>query len=432
VRADAADRIGAAPSPESLEPRVSIPRIFAVGLVLPFAHLHRVILAGLIPAILVVGFFMTPVGAAALDFGRFVSELYASGVAASPAAGPPPSVAAAGWALLVIFIATALWLCGWQRAAARDFAEPIGRWLLQSVIRLPGYTVALIVWTIMPFIATLPGTTLIGWALQRSVEKAEVGMPNGLGVSPHMLTPVQWWVAGIGALTFALLGLWVSARLSSLPALVASQGWRRSSGRAWRFSGGHGLRAFGFPARLFAYRLSAHRGRFDNRPLRCDKARQHDRLRRPRIDQCADHHDRHAGGWCCRYVLAYVDCRVAGARECRPRRPARSYDLRLSLRMILESALLDVKPGQETAFEAAMKEARPLIAATPGFRSIAVRRCLETPNRYLLLVEWEKLEDHTVGFRQSPRYQEWRALLHHFYDPFPTVEHFGANVLGGD
>jgi heme-degrading monooxygenase HmoA len=97
--------------------------------------------------------------------------------------------------------------------------------------------------------------------------------------------------------------------------------------------------------------------------------------------------------------------------------------------MILESALLDVKPGEEAAFEAAMREARPLIAATPGFRSIAVRRCLETPNRYLLLVEWEKLEDHTVGFRQSARYEKWRALLHHFYDPFPRVEHFGATVF---
>jgi heme-degrading monooxygenase HmoA len=97
--------------------------------------------------------------------------------------------------------------------------------------------------------------------------------------------------------------------------------------------------------------------------------------------------------------------------------------------MILESALLDVRPGEEAAFEAALREARPLIAATPGFRAIAVRRCIETPNRYLLLVEWEKLEDHTIGFRQSPRYETWRALLHRFYDPFPVVEHFGDSVL---
>jgi heme-degrading monooxygenase HmoA len=97
--------------------------------------------------------------------------------------------------------------------------------------------------------------------------------------------------------------------------------------------------------------------------------------------------------------------------------------------MILESALLDVKAGEEAAFESAIRQARPLIAATPGFRSIAVRRCIETPNRYLLLVEWDSLEDHTVGFRQSARYEAWRALLHRFYDPFPQVEHFDADVL---
>jgi len=97
--------------------------------------------------------------------------------------------------------------------------------------------------------------------------------------------------------------------------------------------------------------------------------------------------------------------------------------------MILESAILDVKPGQAPAFEAAMRQARPLIAATPGFISIAVRRCLEAPNRYLLLVEWETLEAHTVGFRQSARYPEWRALLHHFYEPFPTVEHFETDIM---
>lgn len=97
--------------------------------------------------------------------------------------------------------------------------------------------------------------------------------------------------------------------------------------------------------------------------------------------------------------------------------------------MILESAVLDVKPGQASAFEAAMREARPLIEATPGFQGIEVRPCLEKPGRYLLLVRWAKLEDHTVGFRGSERYQKWRALLHHFYDPFPTVEHYGASLF---
>lgn len=71
-----------------------------------------------------------------------------------------------------------------------------------------------------------------------------------------------------------------------------------------------------------------------------------------------------------------------------------------------------------------MLKAKPLIAASPGFIKLSVRQCIEVPSRYLLLVEWRTLEDHTVGFRGSSRYQEWRALLHHFYDPFPTVEHY--------
>ena len=92
--------------------------------------------------------------------------------------------------------------------------------------------------------------------------------------------------------------------------------------------------------------------------------------------------------------------------------------------MILEHALLDVVPGQEPAFEEAFDRAKAIIASTPGFRSLRLSRGIEQPNRYLLLVEWDRLEDHTEGFRGSPEYDEWRALLHHFYDPFPTVEHY--------
>jgi heme-degrading monooxygenase HmoA len=83
----------------------------------------------------------------------------------------------------------------------------------------------------------------------------------------------------------------------------------------------------------------------------------------------------------------------------------------------------------ETAFEATMIEARPLIAASPGFRGITVQPCIEQPGRYLLLVEWERLEDHTEGFRKSDRYPRWRAALHHFYEPFPTVEHFLPSIV---
>jgi heme-degrading monooxygenase HmoA len=92
--------------------------------------------------------------------------------------------------------------------------------------------------------------------------------------------------------------------------------------------------------------------------------------------------------------------------------------------MILEQAHLDVIPDQEAAFEAAFDEAKLIISAMPGFRTLRLSRCVERPNRYLLLVEWRRLEDHTEGFRRSSQYESWRALLHHFYDPFPVVEHY--------
>ena len=96
--------------------------------------------------------------------------------------------------------------------------------------------------------------------------------------------------------------------------------------------------------------------------------------------------------------------------------------------MILEHAVLDIDPDAHRSFEAAFAVARPLIAASAGCRSVRLERCLETPGRYLLLVEWERLEDHTEGFRGSVVFQEWRRLLHHFYDPPPVVEHFETVV----
>jgi heme-degrading monooxygenase HmoA len=96
--------------------------------------------------------------------------------------------------------------------------------------------------------------------------------------------------------------------------------------------------------------------------------------------------------------------------------------------VILEVVILNVQPNQEAAFEAAMLQARPLIATTPGFEGIEVRRCVETPNRYLMVVRWETIEAHTVGFRQSERYPPWRGLLHHYYEPFPIVEHYGDSL----
>lgn len=98
--------------------------------------------------------------------------------------------------------------------------------------------------------------------------------------------------------------------------------------------------------------------------------------------------------------------------------------------MVLETAILNVRVGQEDAFEAAFGEALPLIEATAGFGGLELRRCMESPQRYLLLVQWRSIEDHTEGFRGSERYGRWRELLHHFYEPFPTVEHYGEPLLG--
>lgn len=92
--------------------------------------------------------------------------------------------------------------------------------------------------------------------------------------------------------------------------------------------------------------------------------------------------------------------------------------------MILESAVLNVRLGQESAFEVAFDEAKSIIASMPGFIALELQRCIEARSRYLLLVRWTTLEHHTVGFRRSPEYQRWKSLLHRFYDPFPTVEHY--------
>ena len=92
--------------------------------------------------------------------------------------------------------------------------------------------------------------------------------------------------------------------------------------------------------------------------------------------------------------------------------------------MVLEAALLTVNAGCTEEFERAFRQASPLIASTPGYLGHELHRCVENAARYLLLVRWERLEDHTIGFRQALHYQDWKRLLHHFYSPFPVVEHF--------
>jgi heme-degrading monooxygenase HmoA len=91
---------------------------------------------------------------------------------------------------------------------------------------------------------------------------------------------------------------------------------------------------------------------------------------------------------------------------------------------ILEAAILNVRPEESHAFELAFTQAQTIISSMQGYVSHELRRCIEVSGRYILLVYWQTLEAHTIGFRQSSDYQEWKRLLHHFYEPFPTVEHY--------
>jgi heme-degrading monooxygenase HmoA len=103
--------------------------------------------------------------------------------------------------------------------------------------------------------------------------------------------------------------------------------------------------------------------------------------------------------------------------------------------MILEQAVLTITPGSEGEFEAAIDQAKEVIAKAHGFRSLKLLRGLEQPSTYLLLNEWETLQDHMVGFRESELFLRWRELIGPYFASPPVVEHFGAAVVtraGGD
>jgi heme-degrading monooxygenase HmoA len=91
--------------------------------------------------------------------------------------------------------------------------------------------------------------------------------------------------------------------------------------------------------------------------------------------------------------------------------------------MVLELADFAIRPGQEDAFVDAYREAVAQLRASPGFRSARMTRGVESPTRFVLLVEWDDLQAHTVGFRESERFTRWRALIGPFFDGAPRVEH---------
>ena len=96
--------------------------------------------------------------------------------------------------------------------------------------------------------------------------------------------------------------------------------------------------------------------------------------------------------------------------------------------MVLERAIIEVKPGSESAFEAAIEQAKQVIAQAGGFRALTLRRGIERSSTYLLLVEWDTLEDHMQGFRESELFGRWRELIGPHFASAPEVEHFGEPV----
>ncbi len=98
--------------------------------------------------------------------------------------------------------------------------------------------------------------------------------------------------------------------------------------------------------------------------------------------------------------------------------------------MITEVAQIEVKPGMEAGFEAGVKNAAPVFKRAKGCRGMELRRSIEHPSRYRLFVTWETLENHTVDFRESADFQEWRKLVGHCFASPPEVEHVRQVVRG--
>jgi heme-degrading monooxygenase HmoA len=97
--------------------------------------------------------------------------------------------------------------------------------------------------------------------------------------------------------------------------------------------------------------------------------------------------------------------------------------------MIVEVVMAEVRPSTEADYVSAFREASTHLRTVPGYVTHDLRRSLETPHRFGFTITWESVEAHMVGFRNSPQYQQWKRLLHRFYDPFPVVEHYETIAL---
>lgn len=100
--------------------------------------------------------------------------------------------------------------------------------------------------------------------------------------------------------------------------------------------------------------------------------------------------------------------------------------------MILEIADIRIQPGQQAAFDEAIQRGIATVASkAKGFQGFKVNKCIETPERYILQIFWDTLEDHTVGFRQGPLFAQWRGIVGPFFAAPPLVEHFDLLAKSG-
>jgi heme-degrading monooxygenase HmoA len=92
--------------------------------------------------------------------------------------------------------------------------------------------------------------------------------------------------------------------------------------------------------------------------------------------------------------------------------------------MTLEVAILNIKPSLQHNFEKDFAIASKYISSIKGYQNHSLRKCIENENKYILLVNWDNIDSHEIGFRKSEVYKKWQELLHKYYDPFPIVEHY--------
>ncbi|MCG9510937.1 antibiotic biosynthesis monooxygenase [Acinetobacter pittii] len=97
--------------------------------------------------------------------------------------------------------------------------------------------------------------------------------------------------------------------------------------------------------------------------------------------------------------------------------------------MIIEHVHLSIKSGQSEAFLKAFEQAKHIVYPMEGFKAVQLIKHATAPHHYVLMIFWDEIENHTEGFRKSEAYHEWKALLHPFYDPMPTVEYYEPCML---